>query len=193
MLTEQHGQTLIHLVRQTLEEYLEIPPTYSVNPERLTDPALQENRAVFVTLNKRGQLRGCIGSLSATESIVDGVRRHAVNAAFHDHRFSPVTPDEIPELKVDISVLTEPQPLEYTNSDDLINKMRPQIDGILLKHSSGAGATFLPQVWEQLPNPQLFLTHLCRKAGLAENAWEKGDLEIKTYQVLHFIQNPRHS
>ena len=193
MLTEQHGQTLIHLVRQTIEEHLDVSPTYSVNPERLTDPDLQENRAVFVTLNKRGHLRGCIGSLAATESIVDGVTRHAVNAAFHDYRFSPVTEDEIPELKVDISVLTEPELLVYSDSDDLINKLQPEIDGVILKHPSGAGSTFLPQVWEQVSDPQQFLGHLCRKAGLAEDAWKKGDLEIKTYQVEYFKQNPHHS
>lgn len=193
MLTEQHGQTLIHLVRQTIEEHLDLPPTYSVNPERLLDPDLQENQAVFVTLNKRGQLRGCIGSLTATESIVDGVKRHAVNAAFHDHRFSPVTEDEIPELKVDISILSEPETLEYKDSDDLLSKLRPEIDGVILRHSSGAGATFLPQVWEQVSDPAQFLSHLCRKARLAEDAWKKGDLEIKTYQVQYFKQNPRHS
>ena len=190
MLTEQHGQLLIRLARQTIEEHLDLEPESTVLPEELDDPALWEKRAVFVTLNKRGQLRGCIGTLEATESIVEGVKRHAVNAAFHDHRFSPLTRDELMELDIDISVLTEPAPLAYSDSDDLVNRLRPGIDGVILKHSTGARATFLPQVWEQVPAPEAFLGHLCRKAGLADDDWQRGDLTIETYQVQYFKTEP---
>ncbi len=189
MLTEHHGQTLIHLARQTIEEYLGIDPTSPVSTEELDDPVLQEQLAVFVTLNKRGQLRGCIGSLAGTESIIDGVRRHAVNAAFNDHRFSPVKAEEVAELEIDISVLTEPEPLNYADADDLMGKLRPQVDGVILKHASGAGATFLPQVWKQLPATPLFLGHLCRKAGLTDDEWRSGKLEIQTYQVQYFKES----
>lgn len=189
MLTEQHGRTLIDLARQTIEEHLGIQPEQPVAPELLTDPELQETRAVFVTLNKRGQLRGCIGSLSGTESILDGIKRHAINAAFHDHRFSPVTGEEVAELELDISVLTEPKPLSYEDGDDLVKKLRPNIDGVILQHSSGARATFLPQVWEQLPSPPLFLGHLCRKAGLSQTEWQTGSLAIQIYQVRYFKEN----
>jgi len=189
MLTDQHGRMLIQLARQTIEEYLGIKPKNPVAPELLADPALQEKRAVFVTLNKRGQLRGCIGCLTGTESIVDGIKRHALNAAFNDHRFSPVTRNEVPELEIDISFLTEPQTLQYDDSEDLLKKLHPKIDGVILKHSSGASATFLPQVWEQLPSPPLFLGHLCRKAGLSETEWRTGSLEIQVYQVQYFKEN----
>jgi AmmeMemoRadiSam system protein A len=186
MLTDQQGQILIRLARQTLEKQLGLKPSKPLSAEQMDDPELTQQRAVFVTLNKRGQLRGCIGSLVGMESIIDGIQRHAVNAAFHDHRFTPVTVDELPELAIDISVLTEPEPLAYENGDDLVRKLRPQVDGVILKDEYGAGATFLPQVWEQLPSAELFLGHLCRKAGLADNAWQKNRLKIQTYQVQYF-------
>ncbi|MDW7771496.1 MAG: AmmeMemoRadiSam system protein A [Desulfobulbaceae bacterium] len=186
MLTDQHGRVLIQLARQTIEEHLGMKPENPVAPELLADPALQEKRAVFVTLNKRGQLRGCIGCFTATESIVEGIKRHALNAAFNDYRFSPVTREEVPNLEIDISLLTEPQPLSYRDSEDLLHKLRPKIDGVILKHPTGASATFLPQVWEQLPSTPLFLGHLCRKAGLAETEWCTGSLAIQVYQVQYF-------
>ena len=186
MLTDQQGQVLTRLARQMLEKQLGLKPSDPVGSAELDDPDLHQQRAVFVTLNKRGQLRGCIGILVAMESILDGVRRHAVNAAFHDHRFTPVTAAEIKEVTIDISILTEPEPLIYEKSDELIKKLHPNIDGVILEHSSGASATFLPQVWEQLPTAELFLGHLCSKAGLPGNAWQRGPLKIQTYQVQYF-------
>ncbi len=186
MLTETQGHILLRLARQTIEERLGQPVTDPVQPEELDDPELREHRGVFVTLNKRGMLRGCIGSLLGVESIIDGVRRHAVNAALNDHRFPMVTGDEVPELQIDISVLTPPRNLEYSDGDDLVRKLRPHVDGVILKVPGGAGATFLPQVWEQLPIPEMFLDHLCLKAGLAKDSWRSGDLTVQTYQVQHF-------
>jgi len=186
MLNEQQGKILIRLARQTIEDQLGLKPSAPVSPELLADPALQAQQAVFVTLHKRGQLRGCIGSLTASESIVAGVRRHAANAAFHDPRFPPVTGDEVRDLTVDISVLTEPEPLEYADSADLVGKLRPGIDGVILRDSAWASATFLPQVWDQLPAAEPFLGHLCRKAGLPENAWQQRRMAIQTYQVQYF-------
>ena len=99
MLTDEQGKILIRLTRQVIEENLEIKPTDPVNNKELADPVFKEHKPLFVTLNKTGQLRGCIGSLVATESIVEAIKRHAVNAAFFDQRFSPVAEDEVPELK----------------------------------------------------------------------------------------------
>jgi len=186
MLTNQQGQVLVRLARQTIEKQLGLNPSVLVSPEELNDPALQQQRAVFVTLNKRGQLRGCIGSLAGTESILDGVRRHAINAAFHDHRFTPVTATELEDVTIDISVLTEPEPLVFDSGDELTRLLRPGIDGVILSDAYGASATFLPQVWEQLPTVELFLGHLCRKAGLPENFWRTGNPRIQTYQVQYF-------
>jgi len=186
MLTEKQGHTLLRLARQTVEEQLGQTATDPAQPEELEDPDLRRHRGVFVTLNKRGMLRGCIGSLLGVESIVDGVRRHAVNAALHDHRFPMVTGDEVDELQIDISVLTAPQNLEYTDGEDLVQKLRPQVDGVILKAPAGAGATFLPQVWDQLPVPEMFLDHLCMKAGLQAGSWRTGELTVQIYQVQHF-------
>lgn len=186
MLNEAHGKTLIRLARETIEQQLGLRGSAPIKAELLADPVLQARQGVFVTLHKHGQLRGCIGSLTGTESIVDGVRRHAVNAAFHDHRFSPVTADQMRDLTIDISVLTEPEPLIYEDCADLVAKLRPGTDGVILRDSAWASATFLPQVWEQLPTAELFLCHLCRKAGLPDTAWQKKHLAIQTYQVQYF-------
>lgn len=186
MLTEQQGRVLIQLARQTIEEHLGIRPENPVADEQLADPGLQEKKGVFVTLNKRKQLRGCIGCLTGTESIIDGIKRHALNAAFNDHRFPPVRREEVPHLEIDISVLTDPVPLAYENPDDLKRKIRPGIDGVILRDPSGRGATFLPQVWKQLPTAELFLCHLCRKAGLPDDAWCCRHPDIQIYQVQYF-------
>ncbi len=189
MLSKKQGNILLRLARQTIAEHLHLPVSEPVREEELADPDLQAKQGVFVTLNKDGALRGCIGSLVGQEPIVNGVRRHALNAAFHDNRFPPVTADEFPDLRIDISVLSKPQPLEYHNDQDLVQKLRPHVDGVILRAPGGAGATFLPQVWEQLPDPQLFLSHLCLKAGLPQAAWKSGQLEIDTYQVQHFEED----
>jgi len=186
MLNEHQGQVLLRLARQTIEERLGLAATNPVSSQELDDPALQQVQGVFVTLNKRGMLRGCIGSLQGVESIIDGVRRHAINAALHDQRFPVLTADEVAELQIDISVLTPPQDLAYTDGNDLLRKLRPQVDGVILSAPGGVGATFLPQVWEQLPVPEMFLGHLCRKAGLPDDSWRTGELTVQTYQVQHF-------
>ena len=190
MLNEHQGEILIRLARQTIAERLGLPVQRPVSREEVLDPALQEKRGVFVTLNKHGRLRGCIGSLVGLEPIAEGVRRNALNAAFNDRRFPPVTPDEFDDLQIDISVLSQPRPLPYKDSADLLQKLRPGIDGVILRGPGGASATFLPQVWEQLPDPQLFLSHLCLKAGLPQSAWQSGQLDIDTYQVQHFEEQP---
>ena len=190
MLTEKQGEILLRLARQTIEEQLGMEATAPVQPEELDDPVLRQHSGVFVTLNKQGALRGCIGSLLGVESIIDGVRRHAVNAALHDHRFPILTSDEVQDLQIDISVLSPPQNLEYSDGNDLLSKLRPNVDGVILKAPGGAGATFLPQVWEQLPIPEMFLDHLCLKAGLPKDSWRSGDLVVQTYQVQHFEEQP---
>ena len=185
MLSEEQGRTLLRLARQTLEEELGQQPTDPVAPDLLRDPDLRRHQGIFVTLSKEGMLRGCIGSLLGVESIVDGVRRHAVNAALHDHRFSMLSRDELPEVRIEISVLTPPENLAYTDGNDLIRQLRPRIDGVILKKGA-YGATFLPQVWQQLPKPKIFLEHLCRKAGLPADCWQSGALTVQTYQAQHF-------
>ena len=183
-LTEAQGEYLLLEARKTIQTRLS-GKTDSPRETKDLPTIFNEKRGTFVTLTTRGNLRGCIGHIIPQESLIEGIRENAVNAAFRDPRFGPLTLDEWKNVQVEISILTEPKPLAYTDGKDLLNKLRPGIDGVIIKkgfHQS----TFLPQVWEQLPDKKAFLNHLCLKAGLSENAWETGDLEVSTYQVQAF-------
>ncbi len=146
-------------------------------------PLLQQRRGLFVTLKLKGQLRGCIGSLIAVETVAAGVQNHACNAAFNDHRFPPVTAEEVPHLVISVSILNTPQALDFESPADLCRQLAPGRDGVILSHPSGRSATFLPQVWEQLPRCEDFLAALARKAGLKENGWQDEGVSINTYQA----------
>jgi AmmeMemoRadiSam system protein A len=183
---EQQGQVLVRLARKTITEKLTgKDPDFDELVPALQDEGLRANCGTFVTLKISGQLRGCIGNLSSTQSVIDGIKHNAINAAFHDPRFSPLSKSELARTVIEISILSEPQPLEYQDGRDLTEKLRVNVDGVIIRkgHSS---ATFLPQVWEQLPRPEDFLGHLCMKAGLPSDAWKNSELEVLTYQVQHF-------
>ena len=128
-------------------------------------PWLGEMGAVFVTLNKRGQLRGCIGSIVAHRALLDDLILNAKAAAFNDPRFPPLQEEELASLEIEISLLTTPQPLGYSDVEDLKSKIRPGIDGVILQQGAHQ-ATYLPSVWEQLPEFEAFFGTLCQKAGL---------------------------
>lgn len=148
---------------------------------------LREFGASFVTLHRKcdGQLRGCIGVLEAYQPLVVDVRCHAIAAAFEDYRFPPVTVSEIHDLTIEISRLTAPVILEYDNPQKLPGLLRQGVDGVILKDGYSK-ATFLPQVWEQLPDPEDFLAHLCRKMGNRPDLWKKKLLDVSIYQVEEF-------
>lgn len=151
--------------------------------------ALQEHGASFVTLTKSGQLRGCIGTLEAYQPLAQDVQQRAVQAAVEDPRFNPVTPAELPSLEIEISRLTQPEPLLYENPTDLLHLLRPSVDGVILADGYRR-ATFLPQVWEQLPDAEEFLSHLCLKMGARANLWQTKLLDVQIYQVQEFKQKP---
>ncbi len=189
-LTEEQGKALLWLARETIARQLGMQAR---EPEsdiaaRLLDQELQHKRGTFVTLKEHGELRGCIGSLAAIDSIVEGVKRNALHAAFDDSRFRPVEKNELAAIEVQISILTEPTPLVYTNAEDLIRILQVGIDGVIVRKGMQS-ATFLPQVWEQLPRPDDFLIHLCRKAGLPADAWRTGSLEVFTYRAQYFAEH----
>lgn len=183
-LNASQGQKLLHYARCVIAERLGL---VQAEDEPCTDPGLTVQGGTFVTLKIGGGLRGCIGNLEPGGTISTDIRHNALGAAFHDHRFSPLTPAEFSRLHISISVLTHSAPLEYRDGDDLVARLRPGIDGVILRHGRRT-ATFLPQVWEQLPDPVQFLTHLCLKAGLPEGQWRSGDVEILTYQVQYFAE-----
>ena len=183
-LTDEERGLLLKIARQALQaavcqEILE-PLNYSDFPVKFS-----KNAATFVTLTRRGALRGCIGSLEAHQPLADDVREHAIAAGLQDFRFPPVQPDELDQIEIEISRLTYPIPLEYRDSLDLLAKLNPGIDGVVLQ-DSWRRATFLPQVWEKIPDPAEFLTNLCYKMGVASDLWRRKKLEVLIYQVEEF-------
>ena len=173
-------ETARNAIRQELDKEEKLPlalDEYS--------PKLQENGACFITLMKNGVLRGCVGSIEAVQPLVQDVRERAVAAAFQDYRFPSLKLPELEEIRIEISRLTQPCTLNYEDPEDLITKLRPRIDGVILRYQTRR-ATFLPQVWEQLPNPELFLNRLCVKMGLDQSIWRTAKLQVETYQVEKF-------
>jgi AmmeMemoRadiSam system protein A len=183
-LTEEEGKHLVEMARKTIQQALFNPKDKS-EPDSVSSQKFQERRGTFVTLTINGALRGCIGHIIPQESLIEGVRVNAMNAAFRDPRFRPLSQNEFEKMKVEVSILTEPKPLPYTDANDLLSKLRPGTDGLIIRKGYHQ-ATFLPQVWEQLPNKRDFLSHLCLKAGLAGDAWAYDKLEVHTYQAQAF-------
>ncbi|MDL2275228.1 AmmeMemoRadiSam system protein A [Desulfosarcina sp. OttesenSCG-928-G10] len=185
-LTPDQGSALVTLARNTLRDHFG-EPVLPVDDRYLTELSAV-HRGTFVTLTLDGQLRGCIGNLVATGSVVAGVQDNALHAAFHDSRFAPLTRAELDRIHIEVSVLTDPTPFPYTSGADLAARLRPGIDGVILRKGRSS-ATFLPQVWEDLSTPDIFLSHLCLKAGLSPKQWKKGDLLVSTYQVQYFEED----
>lgn len=183
-LTQDEKTTLLKLARQALQAAVkgEVPP--ALDPDSLT-PTLLAEGASFVTLTRHGALRGCIGALEAYQSLVDDVREHAAAAALEDYRFPNVRESELEQIDIEISRLTVPVALDYVDGDDLLKKLHPGVDGVILRDGRQR-ATFLPQVWDKIPNPAEFLANLCHKMGVPEDAWKKKHLEVLTYEVEEF-------
>lgn len=148
--------------------------------------AFLESGASFVTLTKGGQLRGCIGSLIATRPLFEDVYKNAKAAAFEDPRFPPVALDELEAITVEVSLLTPPVAVEFADKEDLKSKITPFKDGVILKKGYFQ-STFLPQVWEQLPDFESFFAHLCAKGGMHQDCIDQ-DLQVFTYQVEKFSE-----
>ncbi len=184
-ISARHGRRLLALARQTIGHRLGL--VEAINRSGLDDAELQQSLACFVTLKIEGRLRGCIGNLEATGPLLEALERNALQAAFHDHRFSPLSSDEFDRVRLDISILSRPEPLDYQESEELLSNLRPGIDGVILQRGR-ARATFLPQVWAQLPEPRVFLEHLCLKAGLNRTAWRDQHPDISLYQVQSFSE-----
>jgi hypothetical protein len=148
-------------------------------------PGLQAPGASFVTLYKGNSLRGCVGSVEARRPLVEDVRENAVAAGFSDYRFSPLQEQELASLSLEISVLSPLQPLGKLQGELLVPKLRPALDGVLLKDGSLRGI-FLPKVWQKLPEPDDFLSHLCQKMGLLPSYWKSMPLEVFIFQTQDF-------
>jgi hypothetical protein len=184
--TPQERQFLLELARKSVAAAV----TGSEAPKE--DAAVLEKfrarQACFVTLTEKGNLRGCIGSIFPEEPLYQAMIRRARSAATEDPRFSAVRADELKEIQVEVSVLSVPKRLAFTSPQDLLAKLRPGIDGVVLRVENQQ-ATYLPQVWEQLPDKRLFMNELAQKAGLSARAWERPDAVVMTYQVEAFKEH----
>jgi AmmeMemoRadiSam system protein A len=183
-LTPEEKQTLLRLARQALETGVRGKPLPSLDEASLT-PALRLEGASFVTLIVHGNLRGCIGALEPYQPLAEDVREHAVAAALEDYRFPNVQESELAGIEIEVSRLTVPVPLKYTDAGDLLARLRPGVDGVILRDGFRR-ATFLPQVWEKIPDPAEFLANLCYKMGAAPDTWRRKHLEVLVYQVEEF-------
>ena len=185
-LTPEEKQTLLRLAREALQQGVAGRTMVPLDPESLT-PALRADGASFITLTIDGDLRGCIGALEPYQPLAEDVREHAVAAALEDPRFPPVSRQETDRIQIEISRLTLPKPVEYTDAEDLLSRLRPHVDGVILRDGFRK-ATFLPQVWEKIPDKAEFLENLCYKMGAAPDAWRLKHLEVLTYQVEEFSE-----
>ena len=180
-IEDKDRKFLIELARKTINKKKKNNLLTTLEINNLA-PVLKEKRGCFVTLTKNNNLRGCIGYILPISPLYQAVIDNAYNAAYSDPRFSPVTEDEIKDLHIEISVLTVPKKLVYEDDDDLLKKLTPLKDGVIIKKGF-YNSTFLPQVWEQLPEKENFLNHLCLKAGLKPNEWISGSVEVETYRA----------
>lgn len=180
----ERGRILLAIARESLADALKMGGAgdravrhHREHPE----PWLREPGATFVTLRRRELLRGCVGSLRAYRPLAEDVWSNARAAAFSDTRFPPLTRDEFADINLEVSLLSPPEPLSVASEEEACRILRPGIDGVILEYREGRG-TFLPQVWEQLPDPRRFLAHLKEKAGLPASFWHP-DLRLWRYSV----------
>jgi len=171
------GESLLALARNAIADKLGFAhPAEPPAPPELTRPG-----AVFVTLTEAGELRGCIGSLEAWRPLRDDVVANARAAAFNDPRFEPLRAEGLANVRIEVSLLSPAQPMSFAGEDDAIRQLRPGIDGVILECGRHRG-TFLPQVWESLPEPRQFMAQLKRKAGLPPDFWN-ADVKLSRYSV----------
>lgn len=183
-LNEKEKLFLLKLARDSIKYFLENGKAMTFNA-KLPSKKLEEKIATFVTLTENGELRGCVGHLEPVYPLYVDVIKNSVSAAFDDFRFKRMERDEIDNIKIELSVLSVPRKLDYSTAEELLKKIEIGKDGIIIKYKSYK-ATFLPQVWEQIPNKEVFLSQLCIKALLSSDFWRDGKLEVYKYRVMHF-------
>jgi AmmeMemoRadiSam system protein A len=186
-LNKAEQEILLKIAREALEKAVTGIPLPQIKLQALPE-ALRVEGASFVTLTAAERLRGCIGTLQAYQPLAEDVQEHAVAAALQDPRFPRVTAKELSAINIEISVLSPRTPLHYEGPQDLLKKIQPGIDGVVLQDGFRK-ATFLPQVWEKIPDPAAFLAQLCMKMGASADLWQKKPLEVFTYQVQEFHEH----
>jgi AmmeMemoRadiSam system protein A len=175
-MCSNQGEILLLIARATISDALGQPINVADDA-----PWLQEQGACFVTLTQKGELRGCIGTLEAHRTLLVDVKHNARAAAFQDPRFSPLTKDELNETDIEVSLLSPMQTLDFANEQEALAQLQPGIDGVVFEFGQYR-STFLPQVWEQLPDTKDFMAHLKHKAGLSPDFWADA-VKLKHYSV----------
>ena len=183
-LSDDERKTLLRLSREALNDGVQGNALEPLNLDDFPD-LLSQPGATFVTLTSDNELRGCIGSLEAKRSLAEDVRVHSVAAAMEDYRFPPVNEHEVDKISIEISRLTDPQLIESQDPEGLLSQIRPGVDGVILQKGIRR-ATFLPQVWNKVPEVELFLEMLCKKMGSAAECWKEPGIQVFTYQVEKF-------
>ena len=183
-LTPEQGRLLLSIARVLITKKLGI---FAPLAKTSDHPWLNEPAATFVTIKIDGELRGCIGSLKAHHSLMNDLQNNATAAAFEDPRFSPLTKDELDQATIEISLLGDAEPIDFSDEEDALAKLHPHVDGIIFM-CGRYRSTFLPQVWEQLPTPSMFMAHLKQKAGLAPDFWSN-DVLLYRYAVQKFSES----
>lgn len=185
-MTENEKLMALRLARNAIES--ELLRTPAVRADQLPE-VFRQKGAVFVTLKtKEGALRGCIGSLIAYRSLQEDIVENAISSAFHDPRFPPMNITELPFIKIELSLLHEPVELTYTTAYELLSKITPMEDGLIIKFEEYQ-ATFLPSVWEEIGSKEEFISKLCQKAGLDADFWRSKKLEVYVYKAEKIIEN----
>ncbi|MEW6088579.1 MAG: AmmeMemoRadiSam system protein A [bacterium] len=179
IVNEAEKKFLLELARNTIDEYLKSGCKPKIDEKELTQ-TMKREYGCFVTLNLNGKLRGCIGYLQPIKPLYIAIMENAINAAACDPRFRAVKYEELKDIKIEISILSSLQDLEFDSPNDLLNKLVPLRDGVVLKIGMSS-ATFLPQVWETLPNKIDFLSQLSLKSGNMPDAWKGKNVEVYTY------------
>jgi AmmeMemoRadiSam system protein A len=182
-LSLEDQQSCLHVARESIKHGLQQGTALKV-VSRDYSSDLQQNLASFVTLHKKGALRGCIGALEAYQPLINDVAEHAYSAAFQDPRFPSLQEHEYDQLDIEISVLGKPEAMKFENEEDLLQQIRPHVDGLILEYGYNRG-TFLPSVWEQLPDKKEFLNHLKMKAGLSTQWWDNS-VKMSRYETFSF-------
>jgi len=177
------GRILLTVARSAIAEALGMPPD---DAAPIQADWLQEKGACFVTLKKDGELRGCIGSLEARRPLLQDVHANAIHAALHDPRFPLLSLAELEDIRIEVSLLSPSTRMAFTSESDALNQLRPGHDGVIFECGSHK-STFLPQVWEQLPDPAMFMAHLKLKAGLPADFWHE-DVLIYIYNVEKYAE-----
>jgi AmmeMemoRadiSam system protein A len=179
-LNKEDQQRLLELAKSSIQHGLQTGRPLKIDLDDY--PAeLTERRATFVTLQTNHQLRGCIGMLEAVRPLAEDIAENAYSAAFKDPRFPPLETRELDNLDIHLSILTPAEPVSFNSEQDLISRLQPGIDGLILQEGHRRG-TFLPSVWESLPEPEQFLRHLKQKAGLPPDYWSE-NIQVYRYQT----------